>query len=189
MSITNSPRAVVPLTPADQPAPKQSFYEAVGGAETFKRLTEAFYEQVAEDEILRPMYPEEDLVPATRRFRLFLEQYWGGSHTYSEERGHPRLRMRHAPYVIGERERDGGGEPRQSGHAERERRCPSPQDRPTFGGGAPADGDDAGDRRHAAGGTGAAEGSQDAESGQCRDHRERLGDHDQQTRPSRPVTA
>ncbi|WP_051325404.1 globin [Glycomyces tenuis] len=106
MPTSNSPRAVVSLTPTGQPAPTQSFYEAVGGAETFKRLTEAFYEQVADDEILRPLYPEEDLAPATRRFQMFLEQYWGGPHTYSEERGHPRLRMRHAPYVIGERERD-----------------------------------------------------------------------------------
>lgn len=106
MSTSNSPRAVASLTPTGRPAPTQSFYEAVGGAETFKRLIETFYEQVADDEILRPLYPEEDLAPATRRFQLFLEQYWGGPHTYSEERGHPRLRMRHAPFVIGERERD-----------------------------------------------------------------------------------
>src|SRR5690606_22116762 len=103
---SNSPNSVVSLTPAGQPAPTQSFYEAVGGEATFERLIAIFYEQVAEDEILRPMYPEEDLAPAARRFQLFLEQYWGGPHTYSEERGHPRLRMRHAPYVIGERERD-----------------------------------------------------------------------------------
>ncbi|GAB3222989.1 globin [Glycomyces halotolerans] len=106
MSTSNSPRSVVSLTPTGQPAPTQSFYEAVGGAETFQRLTQAFYEQVADDEILRPLYPEEDLAPAARRLQLFLEQYWGGPHTYSEERGHPRLRMRHAPFVIGERERD-----------------------------------------------------------------------------------
>lgn len=106
MSTSNSPHGVVSLTPADQPAPTQSFYEAVGGEATFKRLTDAFYEHVAEDETMRPMYPEEDLAPAARRLKMFLEQYWGGPHTYSEERGHPRLRMRHAPYVIGERERD-----------------------------------------------------------------------------------
>jgi hemoglobin len=106
MPTSNSPKSVVSLTPAGQPAPTQSFYEAVGGEATFERLITIFYEQVAEDEILRPMYPEEDLAPAARRFQLFLEQYWGGPHTYSEERGHPRLRMRHAPYVIGERERD-----------------------------------------------------------------------------------
>ncbi|THV39442.1 globin [Glycomyces buryatensis] len=103
---TDSPRSVVPLTPTGQPAPTQSFYEAVGGEATFKRLTDAFYEEVAGDEIMRPLYPEEDLAPAARRLQMFLEQYWGGPHTYSEERGHPRLRMRHAPFTIGERERD-----------------------------------------------------------------------------------
>ncbi|WP_100445695.1 globin [Glycomyces xiaoerkulensis] len=106
MSTSNSRRGVVSLTPTGQPAPTQSFFEAVGGAETFKRLTEAFYDEVAHDEILRPLYPEEDLAPAARRLQMFLEQYWGGPHTYSEERGHPRLRMRHASFVIGERERD-----------------------------------------------------------------------------------
>jgi hemoglobin len=104
---SDSPRAaVVPLTPTGQPAPTQSFYEAVGGEETFERLVNAFYAHVADDPIMRPMYPEEDLAPAARRLKMFLEQYWGGPHTYSEERGHPRLRMRHAPYTIGERERD-----------------------------------------------------------------------------------
>lgn len=103
---SDSPRAVVSLTPTGQPAPTQSFYEAVGGEETFERLVNAFYAQVADDPIMRPMYPEEDLAPAARRLKMFLEQYWGGPHTYSEERGHPRLRMRHAPYSIGERERD-----------------------------------------------------------------------------------
>jgi hemoglobin len=61
---------------------------------------------VAVDPILRPLYPEEDLGPAEVRFRMFLEQYWGGPRTYSQQRGHPRLRMRHAPFVIGIRERD-----------------------------------------------------------------------------------
>lgn len=103
---SDSPRAVVNLTPTGQPAPTQSFYEAVGGEATFDRLTAAFYAQVAEDPVVRPMYPEEDLAPAARRLKMFFEQYWGGPHTYSEERGHPRLRMRHAPYSIGERERD-----------------------------------------------------------------------------------
>jgi hemoglobin len=83
-----------------------TFYEAIGGHETFVRLVDRFYAGVAEDPVLRALYPGEDLAPATRRLRMFLEQYWGGPHTYSEERGHPRLRMRHAPYVIGERERD-----------------------------------------------------------------------------------
>ncbi|KAA0022890.1 globin [Antrihabitans cavernicola] len=85
---------------------EQTFYEAVGGAETFRRLVSRFYEEVEHDEIVRPLYPEEDLGPAERRFRMFLEQYWGGPRTYSEERGHPRLRMRHQPFRIGPLERD-----------------------------------------------------------------------------------
>ncbi|NLV77819.1 MAG: globin [Rhodococcus sp.] len=85
---------------------EQTFYDAVGGAETFRRITARFYEEVARDEIVRPMYPEEDLGPAERRMRLFLEQYWGGPRTYSDERGHPRLRMRHFPFKIGPIERD-----------------------------------------------------------------------------------
>ena len=80
--------------------PQQTFYDAVGGAETFRVLTAKFYEQVATDEILRPLYPEDDLGPAERRMRMFLEQYWGGPRTYSDERGHPRLRMRHAPFEV-----------------------------------------------------------------------------------------
>ncbi|MCX6468075.1 MAG: globin [Corynebacteriales bacterium] len=83
-----------------------TFYDAVGGAQTFDDLTRRFYEEVARDEILRPLYPEEDLVPAERRLRMFLEQYWGGPRTYSDERGHPRLRMRHHPFRIGPIERD-----------------------------------------------------------------------------------
>ncbi|MGX1811927.1 globin [Nocardia sp. NPDC055321] len=83
-----------------------SFYEAVGGAETFDRLVSVFYREVAQDELLRPLYPEEDLGPAERRLRLFLEQYWGGPRTYGEERGHPRLRMRHHPFKVGPLERD-----------------------------------------------------------------------------------
>ncbi|WP_107654737.1 globin [Nocardia suismassiliense] len=83
-----------------------SFYDAVGGAETFRRIVAAFYREVATDEVLRPLYPEEDLGPAERRLRMFLEQYWGGPRTYGEERGHPRLRMRHHPFTIGPLERD-----------------------------------------------------------------------------------
>lgn len=83
-----------------------SFYEAVGGAETFRRIIAAFYREVAADEVLRPLYPEEDLGPAERRLRMFLEQYWGGPRTYSDERGHPRLRMRHMPFKVGPIERD-----------------------------------------------------------------------------------
>ena len=84
----------------------QTFYDAVGGTETFRAIVSRFYELVADDEVLRPMYPEQDLGPAEDRLRMFLEQYWGGPHTYSEQRGHPRLRMRHAPYHVGPIERD-----------------------------------------------------------------------------------
>ncbi|MEV6771831.1 globin [Nocardia sp. NPDC051030] len=83
-----------------------SFYEAVGGADTFHRIVGAFYREVAADEVLRPLYPEADLGPAERRLRMFLEQYWGGPRTYGEERGHPRLRMRHHPFKVGPIERD-----------------------------------------------------------------------------------
>lgn len=82
-----------------------TFYEAVGGEETFHRLVHRFYQGVAEDPDLRALYPEEDLGPAEERLRLFLIQYWGGPNTYSQRRGHPRLRMRHVPFVIGEAER------------------------------------------------------------------------------------
>ncbi|GAA1501936.1 globin [Nocardioides humi] len=77
-----------------------SFYEEIGGFETFRRIVATFYEGVAADEVLRPMYPEEDLGPAEERFLLFLVQYWGGPTTYSDARGHPRLRMRHAPFAV-----------------------------------------------------------------------------------------
>ena len=83
-----------------------TFYDAVGGHETFRRLIAAFYRRVETDPVIRPLYPEEDLGPAAERLRMFLEQYWGGPRTYSEERGHPRLRMRHAGWRIGERERE-----------------------------------------------------------------------------------
>lgn len=77
-----------------------NFYERVGGSETFRKLVAKFYEGVAADDVLRPMYPEEDLGPAAQRLQLFLEQYWGGPTTYQELRGHPRLKMRHMPYKI-----------------------------------------------------------------------------------------
>ena len=83
-----------------------SFYDAVGGADTFRRLVERFYAGVADDPVLRPLYPDEDWELAPERLRMFLEQYWGGPRTYSEQRGHPRLRMRHAPFAIGPAERD-----------------------------------------------------------------------------------
>ena len=87
------------------PAP-DTFHAAVGGRATFVRLVDAFYAGVATDDLLRPMYPEEDLGPAAERLTGFLEQYWGGPTTYSDERGHPRLRMRHAPYKVNPAARD-----------------------------------------------------------------------------------
>lgn len=82
-----------------------SVYEAVGGMPFFEDLVEGFYRGVATDLLLRPLYPD-DLTESKRHLTLFLAQYWGGPTTYSDERGHPRLRMRHAPFVIGEPERD-----------------------------------------------------------------------------------
>ncbi|AXI77614.1 globin [Peterkaempfera bronchialis] len=79
---------------------EETFYDAVGGEATFRRLVHRFYQGIAEDPLLRPMYPEEDLGPAEERMTLFLMQYWGGPRTYSEQRGHPRLRMRHVPFRV-----------------------------------------------------------------------------------------
>ncbi|AUY54161.1 globin [Streptomyces sp. CB01881] len=79
---------------------EETFFDQVGGEPTFRRLVHRFYQGVAEDELLRPMYPEEDLGPAEERLVLFLMQYWGGPRTYSEHRGHPRLRMRHVPFKV-----------------------------------------------------------------------------------------
>ncbi|HLZ94250.1 MAG TPA: globin [Candidatus Dormibacteraeota bacterium] len=90
----------------DERIPVASVYEAAGGEKTFEKLVRSFYARVADDPVLRPVYPEEDLAGATERLTLFLIQYWGGPNTYSRERGHPRLRMRHAPFAIGRRERD-----------------------------------------------------------------------------------
>jgi len=84
----------------------KSVYELAGGEDAFRRLVSRFYVRVAEDPVLRAVYPEEDLSAATERLTLFLIQYWGGPATYSERRGHPRLRMRHQPFPIGQRERD-----------------------------------------------------------------------------------
>jgi hemoglobin len=89
------------------PVPDEaSFFDAIGGEPTFRRLVDRFYQGVADDPLLRPMYPEEDLGPAADRLTLFLMQYWGGPNTYSTSRGHPRLRMRHAPFRVGPDERD-----------------------------------------------------------------------------------
>ena len=83
-----------------------TFYDEIGGMETIRTIVSAFYAGVAEDETLRPLYPEADLGPAEERLTLFLAQYWGGPTTYSERRGHPRLRMRHAPYAVTPHARD-----------------------------------------------------------------------------------
>ena len=83
----------------------ESLFDQVGGESFFVRLVDAFYEGVAADDTLRPMYPE-DLTDARRHLTLFLIQYWGGPRTYQDERGHPRLRMRHAPFRITKGARD-----------------------------------------------------------------------------------
>ena len=83
-----------------------TLYDEVGGAAVFRQLVDLFYDGVADDPLLRPLYPEQDLGPARERLFLFLSQYWGGPSTYSDERGHPRLRMRHAAWQIGVAERD-----------------------------------------------------------------------------------
>jgi hemoglobin len=88
-------------------APTTTVYERVGGLPFFERLVDRFYERVESDPVLLHLYPlPEDLAPARRHLSLFLAQYWGGPTTYSDERGHPRLRMRHAPFAIGPEERD-----------------------------------------------------------------------------------
>jgi hemoglobin len=84
----------------------RTFFDEVGGHETFARLVHRFYQGVRQDPVLSPLYPQDDWAGAEARLRGFLEQYWGGPTTYSQERGHPRLRMRHAPFAIGEIERD-----------------------------------------------------------------------------------
>jgi hemoglobin len=84
----------------------QTFYDAVGGAETFRKLIAAFYRRVPDDPILGAMYPADELDAAEDRLRMFLEQYWGGPRTYSDQRGHPRLRMRHAPFAVTPSARD-----------------------------------------------------------------------------------
>ncbi len=95
-----------PPTRDDERVTAQTFYEEIGGFDTFRRIVAKFYEGVAGDEVLRPLYPDADLGPAEERFLLFLVQYWGGPTTYSEQRGHPRLRMRHAPFPVDQQARD-----------------------------------------------------------------------------------
>jgi len=84
----------------------RSVFELAGGEQTFKLLVKRFYEGVAVDPLLRVLYPDEDLAAATERLTWFLVQYWGGPQTYSKARGHPRLRMRHQPFAIGQAQRD-----------------------------------------------------------------------------------
>jgi hemoglobin len=95
-------QAHVPAEPTDP----TSLYARAGGMPFFEALVERFYAGVADDPVLRPLYPESDLGPAQRRLTLFLAQYWGGPRAYDRERGHPRLRMRHVPFAIGPTERD-----------------------------------------------------------------------------------
>lgn len=83
-----------------------SVFEAVGGHDTFVALVDAFYSEVANDPVLRPMYPDDELDGAKWRLTAFLEQYWGGPTTYSDERGHPRLRMRHQSFPVDDVARD-----------------------------------------------------------------------------------
>ena len=90
-------------TPSGSPT---TFYDEIGGSPTIRGIVKRFYEGVATDEVLRPLYPEEDLTAAEDRFAMFLEQYWGGPTTYSDQRGHPRLRMRHAPFAVTPTARD-----------------------------------------------------------------------------------
>lgn len=93
--------------PSDDDIVEITLYEAVGGMPFFERLVDCFYEGVVGDEVLWPLYPDQaDLAGAKHRLTLFLAQYWGGPHTYLEERGHPMLRKRHFPFPIGELERD-----------------------------------------------------------------------------------
>ncbi|MFV0633099.1 globin [Demequina sp.] len=84
----------------------QSFFEAVGGHPTFERIVRRFYDGVAQDPVLQPMYPAHDMEGAIERLTLFLEQYWGGPTTYSDQRGHPRLRMRHVAFHVNPDARD-----------------------------------------------------------------------------------
>lgn len=111
--MTDETPTTPPATPATPPTPRltlrsgesgdavtDTVWAQVGGTETFERIVRAFYRGVREDEVLAPMYPEDDWEGAIWRFRTFLEQYWGGPTTYSEQRGHPRLRMRHNPFPV-----------------------------------------------------------------------------------------
>jgi hemoglobin len=95
----------VTSSPSPSP-PGASFYDAVGGHDTFTRIVSGFYARVPQDPLLRELYPQDALPQAEEHLLLFLEQYWGGPTTYSDRRGHPRLRRRHAPFRIGPAARD-----------------------------------------------------------------------------------
>ena len=99
-----SARPQGPRAPGED-ADARTVFEAAGGAETFRRIVARFYAGVADDPVLRPLYPEH-LDESERHLALFLMQYFGGPSTYSQQRGHPRLRMRHLPFAIGQAERD-----------------------------------------------------------------------------------
>ncbi len=96
--------APLSISPASNPSAQQ--FEQMGGQAMFERLVSSFYARVATDEVLRPMYPEQDLQGAAQRLSLFLQQYWGGPKTYGQMRGHPRLRLRHHRFPIDEQARD-----------------------------------------------------------------------------------
>jgi hemoglobin len=85
---------------------ERTLFEAVGGEDFFVKLVDGFYQGIESDEVLSAMYQGHDLVQARRHLALFLQQYWGGPTTYQTERGHPRLRMRHMPFVIDADARD-----------------------------------------------------------------------------------
>jgi hemoglobin len=105
-----------------------SLYDRVGGMPFFEALVAGFYRRVATDDVLRPLYPEEDLAPAQLRLTLFLAQYWGGPRTYESQRGHPRLRMRHVPFAIDALARDRWLQHMRSALAEVSEATPLPAD-------------------------------------------------------------
>lgn len=107
MSGPHEPNPVTLRLSAGGEAAQGNFWEQVGGRDTFEKLVRAFYDGIKDDEVLLPMYPEQpDLEGAIQRLTGFLEQYWGGPTTYSEERGHPRLRMRHMAFKVNPDARD-----------------------------------------------------------------------------------
>ena len=102
----SSPAAVHLRETENGAAAVPTFFDEVGGAPFFEKLVHDFYVGVAADPVLKPMYPEDDLGPAELRLVMFLEQFWGGPGTYSEQRGHPRLRQRHQPFKVNPDARD-----------------------------------------------------------------------------------